>query len=550
MSLPPLTVPYTLAALSPILVVLYLMIFRNWGGSKAGPAGYLAAIIVAVLIFGADLTLLFVALGRSLLLALFVLYIIWMALLLYHVVNEAGAISVIGNELPGLARDRASQALLLGWVFGSFLQGASGFGVPAAVVAPLLVGLGFGPNPAVIIALVGHAWAVTFGSLGSSFYSLIAATGELGDILSGPSAGLLAIATLACGFAVLWETGKWAAVRQKWVQLLVVGFIMGGVQLGLAIAGLWSLAALGAGLAGLIVLFLDLRYSILDIYSWNNHIRRLRLRITGEKRFNNIYPGESVAVEETKDKKQLDRPALIKASLPYALLTIIIILGQLVFKEPLSIVRLDPIFPEVKTSFGWLTPAGPGRAISLLGHAGALLLYASILSFLWFKWRGAFNKSQEYSAVTIIKKTVRGSFKSTIGIFTLLAMAVTMQHAAMTQILAAALSVGTGPIFPLLSPFIGAFGAFMTGSNTNSNVVFGQLQQETAIALGISTTAILASQTAGGAIGSLFAPAKVIVGSSTVKGAQDSQVLKKATVYGLLIIALLSVVTWLVILLD
>ena len=89
----------------------------------------------------------------------------------------------------------------------------------------------------------------------------------------------------------------------------------------------------------------------------------------------------------------------------------------------------------------------------------------------------------------------------------------------------------------------------MTGSNTNSNVIFGQLQQGTALSLGISITIILAAQTAGGAIGSLFAPAKVIVGCSTVKGAQDSQVLKKATIYGLLIIALIGIIAWIAILL-
>ena len=550
MSLPPLSIPYVLAALSPLLVVVYLMIFRSWGGSKAGPAGYLVAIVIAVFVFGASLTLLLVAFGRALLLSLFVLYIIWMALLLYHVVNEAGAIKVIGSELPGLAKDRASQALLLGWVFGSFLQGASGFGVPAAVVAPLLVGLGFGPNPAVVIALVGHAWAVTFGSLGSSFYSLIAATGEAGEILSGPSAILLALACLACGFAVLWETDRWAAVRKKWVQLLIVGLIMGGVQLGLAVAGLWSLAALGAGLAGLIILFLDLRYSIMNVSSWNKLVNGLRLKLTGKSVDFGPFQRDLEAGKDRKDKPELNSPALIKASLPYAILTIIIILGQLVFKEPLSILNINPIFPEVETSFGWFTPAGPGRAISILGHAGALLLYASIISFFWFKWSGSFQTDHEYSGLTILRKTVRGSIKSTIGIVTLVAMAVTMQHAAMTQILAEALSAGTGPVFPFLSPFIGAFGAFMTGSNTNSNVVFGQLQQETAMALGVSITIILAAQTAGGAIGSLFAPAKVIVGCSTVKGAQDSQVLKKATIYGLLIITFIGVVTWAAILLQ
>jgi lactate permease len=134
--------------------------------------------------------------------------------------------------------------------------------------------------------------------------------------------------------------------------------------------------------------------------------------------------------------------------------------------------------------------------------------------------------------------------KSTIGIITLVAMAVTMQSAGMTQLLAQALSAGTGPVFPFISPFIGALGAFMTGSNTNSNVVFGQLQMDTAQALSLSVAIVLGAQTAGGAIGSLFAPAKVIVGTSTVEGADDSKVLARAVAYGIAIIAALGLVAF------
>jgi lactate permease len=521
MSLPPLDIWHVLLAALPLIVVLYLMIGRNWGGSKAGPAGWLAAVLLAWLFFGANLPLLLVAIGRSLLLAFFVLYIIWMALLLYHVVNDAGAITIIGQQLPKLARDRPAQALLLGWVFGSFLQGASGFGVPAAVVAPLLVGLGFPATPAVVIALLGHAWAVTFGSLGSSFYSLMAATGQPGDVLASPTASLLAICCLACGAGVLWAAGRGAALRQRWLQLLLVGLVMGGVQWGLAVAGLWSLAAFGAGIAGLIVIAVDLRYSLTDF----GFRSRLANGLT-------VFDAQS-------------RPLLLRAIVPYLILTVIIVLGQLVLEAPLSWLTLDPVFPAVETSFGWQTAAGPGRSISIFGHAGALLLYASLLSYGWFHWRKPLVADRNYEGQQIVRKTVRGSVKPTIGIVTMVAMAVTMEHAGMTQLLAQALSQSTGLLFPFLSPFIGALGAFMTGSNTNSNVVFGQLQQETAAALDLAIPLILAAQTAGGAIGSLFAPAKVIVGCSTVKGAEDGQVLKAATAYGLAIIVLVGGVAWL-----
>ena len=253
MNLPDLTILNVLLAASPILVILYLMIGRNWGGSKAGPAGWLTAVFISLLFFGANLQLLLVSTGRAALLSLYVLYIIWMALLLYNTVNDAGAITVIGQQIPRLAHDKPAQALLLAWVFGSFLQGATGFGVPAAIVAPLLVGLGFEANVAVTMALLGHAWAVTYGSLGSSFLSLMASTTVPGEILASPVAIMLGICCVLCGTVVLWLSGRGTAVRQRWLFLLVLATIMSVTQWAIAQVGLWTIAAFGAGLAGLVV---------------------------------------------------------------------------------------------------------------------------------------------------------------------------------------------------------------------------------------------------------------------------------------------------------
>jgi len=496
---------YVLLALSPILMVLYLMVGRNWGGSKAGPVGWLTAVFISLIFFGTNGQLLLVAIGKSLLLALFVLYLIWMALLFYHTVNEAGTIAAIGQEMPRMAHDKPAQALLLAWIFGAFLQGATGFGVPAAVVAPLLVGLGFEASIAVVVALLGHAWAVTFGSLGSSYLSLMAATGLSGEVLATPTAVLLGVAALGCGTAVLWLTDGKTAVRQRGLFMLFIGLLMGSVQWALAVAGLWTLAAFGAGLAGLIV--------AISYFSW-------------ESRGESSFDGRKLAI----------------AFIPYVILVVVILLGQLVFKEPLNRLQLTVAFPAVTTGFGWETAVSNGRRISIFGHAGALLLYTSLITFAWYKLKGTVH----YSGKTIARKTLKGSIKPTIGIVTLVAMALTMQHAGMTQLLAETLSK-TAVLFPFLAPFIGALGAFMTGSNTNSNVVFGGLQAETAVALGLSLTWILAAQTAGGAIGSAFAPAKVIVGSSTVEGAEDGKVLKLTAVYGLAIIAVIGLIVWLIV---
>ena len=164
-------------ALLPILAVLVLMLRFRWGGARAGAVGWAVALLVAALRFGTGWQVLAYAQLKGLLLTLFVVYIIWGALLFFRVTEEAGAVEAIGLGLPRLTPDRGLQALLLGWVFSSFLQGMGGFGVPVAVVAPLLIGLGFPPLAAIVIPSVGHPWAVTFGSLGSSFFALMAATG-------------------------------------------------------------------------------------------------------------------------------------------------------------------------------------------------------------------------------------------------------------------------------------------------------------------------------------------------------------------------------------
>jgi lactate permease len=123
----------------------------------------------------------------------------------------------------------------------------------------------------------------------------------------------------------------------------------------------------------------------------------------------------------------------------------------------------------------------------------------------------------------------------------MVAMAVIMAHAGMTDVLAQGLASGMSEIFPLVSPWIGALGAFMTGSNTNSNVVFALLQLRTAQLLGYSAPVILAAQTAGGAIGSVIAPAKVIVGASTAgMGGREGDILRRMLGYTIALILGLS----------
>ena len=146
-------------AIAPILVILILMVGFRWKASRAGGLGYLVALLISWIWFGINLETLAYAHAKAVFLIMDVLLIIWTAYLLYRVVAEAGGIEILSTTLPHLTGDKGMQALLIGWIFASFLQGVGGFGVPTAVIAPILVGLGFSPLNAVVIPSLGHTWA-------------------------------------------------------------------------------------------------------------------------------------------------------------------------------------------------------------------------------------------------------------------------------------------------------------------------------------------------------------------------------------------------------
>jgi lactate permease len=163
---------YLLAAL-PILAVLALMAGFRLGGQRAGPLGWLVGVGISALAFGLTPQVLLVSQLKGLYLSFFVLWVLWPALLLYHIVNQAGGIRGIAVWLENAIFDRGLLVLVLAWIFSSWLEGLAGFGLPIAVVAPMLVGIGIEPVLAVAAVAIGHAWSVTFGDMGVIYQTLV-----------------------------------------------------------------------------------------------------------------------------------------------------------------------------------------------------------------------------------------------------------------------------------------------------------------------------------------------------------------------------------------
>jgi lactate permease len=303
--------------------------------------------------------------------------------------------------------------------------------------------------------------------------------------------------------------------------VLVLSAVMGGVQYLVVTHGLWTLGATGGALMGLAV-----------------GVGLARLPIYQQEANRIAQPDAGLGDGNTR--------SLVISSAAYAVLIAIAFSINLIppLKAFFNGVRLTVQFPELATAFGWVTPAGPGRSISLFGHPGALLTYSSLIAYAIYHAAGYYRPG---AAHRIADKVRRGALRSSLGILAMVGMASVMSHAGMTHLLAEGISRSVGrTAYPAVAPFVGALGAFMTGSNTNSNVVFAALQQQTASLLGLSVTLILAAQTAGGALGSVLAPAKVIVGCSTVGlGGEEGQVIGKMLILGLIPLALVAGLVWL-----
>jgi len=384
-----------------------------------------------------------------------------------------------------------------------------GFGVPVAVVAPILVGLGFPAIAAIIIPSVGSGWAVTFGSLGSAFQALLSTTGFSSSELALPSALFLGIAAVLTGLLVLHSAVGLGGMLRLLPAAIVLGIVMGAVQLGVAILGPWNTAAFIGGLAGLLVSFFLARF----------------------------YRGA-----QTQNGK-LDGKSLAVALSGYAVLIVIttVVLLVPVIKQLLGGVVIRVNIPALTTSQGYITPAGTTKPISVFNHAGAVLFYATLLAYLIYYLAGLYKPG---STKRILTGTLKRVWSPSLSIILMLCMATVMEFSGMTNTLAHGLAELAGMFFPLVTPWIGAIGAFMTGSNTNSNVVFAQLQLKTAQLLGMSVAIILAGQTAGAGLASVVAPAKIVVGTSTADLAgREGEVMRKMLPYIIVLVVLVSLLT-------
>jgi len=499
----PVDLLHWLIAVSPIALLLVLLAVLGWKAPQAGPIGMFLGAATALIFFRTPLETLAASVGAGVWDAVFVLLVIWPAILLYRVADSAGALVALRNGIEKFSRNKLFLVLAFGWVFASFLQGIAGFGVPIAVVAPLLVAIGVKPVLAVVIPLIGHAWANLFGTLGVGWLATLQVVDLEDEVASAAQAAILLwVVNLLGGLMIAWVFGRWKALVHAIPFILAISLIHGGVQLGVVFFS----PVLSTFLAGTIALL-----ALYPLSRWSRYSE----------------PAEEVedrpAMAEESDQPEDEQKPVMSFTwslLPYAVLTVssIIALAIPPITSVLGAVEFGPSFAETETGYGVTNDdVAPYSPLAPFTHPGTFLLIAAGATWIVYRAKGFYSAWRDkVGKQPIWGQTAGDAIPASIAIVSFLVLAKILDFSGQTDVLALGIAAIAPPlVFAFAANFIGVLGAFMTSSSTASNVLFSQLQLTVAESEELSSAAIIGAQSAGKAIGNAIAPANIVLGTTT-----------------------------------
>lgn len=469
------------AAALPIAFILAAMLAWRWSAARAGGAGLLLALLLALLVFGMPATALPGIAAEGAFLAATILWILWPALALHQHQQQGGALDTLRGGLARLTDRPVLQVVLVGWFVALFFEGAAGFGAPVALAAPVLVGLGVPPVRAVSLALVGHAVGVSFGALGTPVAAQVALTGLDGRELAWPTAllhALLAPVLLVVFTRLLpTEPRRRGLPAAAWVGLAAAAFLLPSVAIALLLGP--ELPTLGAALLGGTLFALALRHG----------------------------PGGAGAVAPAAG-----RGGMVRALAPYGVLVVLVLATR-------AVPPLADALGSVAIAWTWQERFS-GR-MAPLTHPGTLLFLALLAGT---RLQGAPLRP----VVLALGHAARRLVPVTLALLAMLCLSRLMLHGGMLDALQRAAVQGVGSAWPVLAPAIGALGSFVTGSATASNVLFTSLQAQTAQSLALPVPWIVAAQNFGAAVGNIVCPHNIVAGAATVGATgRESEVLRR-----------------------
>lgn len=510
-----MTTPVTLitwsAAVLPIILLLFLLIFRKWAVVDAAIIGVVTSIVTALYFFQSPLSTIGFEIIKGVWNSISIIAVIIPAIFLYELSFRTNAYKSIQEALTRLIPDKLIQVLAIGWCFASFLQGPSGFGVPIAVTAPILIGIGIRPLWAVLIPLVGHAWAGTFGTLALGWQALVQQT-------------FLSYDPAAYSEAALWTslfTGFTAAVAG-----FVIAYVYGGVK---AIwHGLPAILLIGSVISiGQMVT--SQYFTALSAVLPTTLALAMVFIIARLPRYQNTQIPSKILDSTLSEHKIIPlKLNFHEALLPYYILVglsaLVLVISPL--NAFLSQFKMSFSFPETATGYGHINPAvdqyGP---IIWLTHSGFFLLMSAFFAFGYYFIKGHLSAKM---TLQMLKITMDKSVPPALSIMLLLIMSKVMNGSNQVGVLAMGVATMTGGYYAFFAPFVGTIGAFMSSSNVSSNILLAQFQASMAEITGQNKAIFLAAQTSGGAIGTMISPSNLLLGVTTAGIAgKEGEIIKK-----------------------
>ncbi|HBV42570.1 MAG TPA: L-lactate permease [Desulfovibrio sp.] len=529
---------YAVLAFIPILIALILMVGLRWPSTRAMPLAWLSAAVLAFAVWDLDVIRIAALSVQGFITAFGVLIIVFGALLIYYTLQASGAMETIQAGMQKITPDRRLQAIIIGFMFGAFIEGAAGFGTPAALAAPLLMGLGFPPLCAAIICLVFNSVPVTFGAVGTpviqgfkpiqdiayealkvidpqavpaDVYNHI---GEFVSIMHLPMLFLLPIGMLGFMTRFFGKNKSWKEGFAVWKYCIMASICFGIPYIIIA----WTLGpeipSLIGGLLGLGVLVFLTKKGVCvpkDVWLFED-----RTHWAAD------WSGTITAENVHEFKEHMSQ---VKAWMPYILCGLFLVLTR-VPQFGLKSIITDPMFNLGLSNI--LGVEGVSSYIAILNLPGTIpfILVSIITIFIHGMmkddeigsnkvsraWGTAIAKMKAptialLSAVALVS-IFRGTDATTVE-----ALLYNGRGVSMPLAMAIEISRLTGDSWALLASYIGGLGAFITGSNTVSDLLFANFQWDVAETLGYNywqSIYILAAQGVGGAMGNMICVHNVV----------------------------------------
>lgn len=513
----------------PIISVFVFLVLLKWPANRAMPVSLVLTALIAYFLWGTSEQVIMAAALNGVVTTIEIMLIVFGAVLLLNTVKESGAISTIRQGFINISPDRRIQAIIIAWLFGAFIEGAAGFGTPAAIAAPLLVAIGFPAMAAVLVALIIQSTPVSFGAIGTPI--LVGVNGSLADQPSVMNAlGNMEYQSYLLKIAA--NVGLFHAIIGVFIPLFMVSMLtrfFGKERSFIEGLKVWKFA-LFAGISFTAPYYLIAVFLGPEFPSLIGALIGMMIVIPAAKK-GLFIPKESEIFDfedrsnwqsewfgklNDEQPKQLENNrniSLIKAWAPYVFVALLLVITR-ISPEIKGMLTTENVTFKVNQLFG----TNIGISTSPLYVPGTIFILISVVTYFLHKM----DKSS-------YQKAWKDSFKTAISAGSALIFAVPMikiflntqtdELTSMPLMLAEGLAEIVGPLWPMFAPTIGALGAFIAGSNTFSNMMFSIFQFGAAQNIGLDVNAasyVVALQAIGGAAGNMICVHNVVAASATV----------------------------------